>query len=57
MADPYLPNTLPMHGQPRDAETLGRAAADRAARVLTLREISATPMRTLTNLSSSTSVS
>lgn len=40
-AMPYLSNQLPGHGQPldpRDAETLGVAAADRAAQVLVLRD-------------------
>lgn len=50
----YLPNALPAHGQPldpRDAETLGLAAADRATRALALRDHSeATPMRVLGGL-------
>lgn len=51
---PYLLNTLPAHGQPldpRDAETLGLAAADRATSTLALRENSeATPLRALPGL-------
>ena len=57
MATPYLSNTLPAHGlplDPRDAETLGLAAADRATRVLSLRENSgATPLRALPGLARS----
>ena len=53
-ASPYHFNTLAAYGQPldaRDAETLGVAAADRAARVLALRGSSeATPLRALPGL-------
>ena len=50
----YLPNDLSQHRQPldpRDAETLGPAGADRVQRVLTLRENSApTPLHALPGL-------
>lgn len=51
---PYLPNSLPAYGQPldpRDAETLSRAAAERAARVLALRDNNQpTPLHVLPGL-------
>lgn len=50
----YFPNTMPAHGQlldPRDAETLGPAAARRVRQVLDLREGSGpTPLHTLPGL-------
>jgi diaminopropionate ammonia-lyase len=50
----YLHNALPIDGQhlePRDAEMLGLAAADRVVKVLALRESSgATPLRALPGL-------
>lgn len=51
---PYLSNSLPFHGEPltpNDAETLGVDAADRAARVLALRDNNgATPLHSLPGL-------
>ena len=54
MPMPYLPNPLPVHGQPLDpgdAETLGLAAAGRVAQVLALRDgNAATPLHALPGL-------